>query len=82
MVYGWVSGLYQSPEIVYKTVSFVNMLFQIIIISLFYSFIHICTYSFVISPYSPLPPPGAHPPSSLPSRSFSALFSNFVEEKT
>jgi hypothetical protein len=45
-----------------------------------YSFI-CASIVWAISPLCPLPPPFS-PILSLPGRTFSALFSNFVEEKT
>jgi hypothetical protein len=51
----------------------------------FFFFIHIfiCAYIvWVISPHCPSHPPSLPHHPSLPGRTFSALFSNFVEEKT
>jgi hypothetical protein len=52
------------------------------VISIFkivYSFIYMCIHC--LGPLSPLPSPPS-PPSSLPGKTCSALFSNFIEDKT
>jgi hypothetical protein len=50
-------------------------------------FIYLFIYSYVhtwFGPFFPLPPPPPSPPTPtlFPGRTYSALFSNFVEEKT
>jgi hypothetical protein len=53
--------------------------FFVILFFIVYSFIHMCIhYLGHLSPLPPLSPPTP----SLPGRTCSALFSNFVEEKT
>jgi hypothetical protein len=61
------------------TIYLVEFTLSIILPLLFYSFIHMCIHCLGHS--SPCPPPTPFPPTpSLPGRTCSALFSNFVEE--